>query len=160
MNTILTIIAIICMIIGFFGVFFPIIPGTGLIFIVTFIYALLTNFKDITLTTVIIFAILTSFSFVFDYLASIITTKKVGASTKGIIGMCLGAIIGFFLFNIIGLIIGQFIGAIIGELLSNNKFKKSVNIGLATFIGYLLGIVFDSIIASIIIFVFIIKVLI
>ena len=159
METILFIIALVIMFIGFVGTFLPAIPGTGLIFITALLYAIITGFSEITVNTIIILGVLAAISMAMQYTASLITTKKVGASKYGLIGALLGGIIGFIILNVIGLLLGQFIGAILGELFRKTEVKKSLKVGFATFAGYILGVVVESTIAVIMILVFIIRII-
>lgn len=158
MELALTIIALLIMGIGFIGTFLPAIPGTGLIFVTALVYGIITKFSDITVSVIIILGILTAISMFLQYTASIITTKKVGASKYGLIGAIVGGIVGFMSLNIIGLLLGQFAGAVLGELLRKTEFKKSFKVGLATFIGYILGVVAESTIAITMIVIFILKI--
>ncbi len=159
MNILFIIIAVAVMIIGFIGTFVPAIPGTVLVFASALVYGIITKFNDITVTMINIFGILTLAAVILDYAASLITTKKVGASRYGIIGAVVGGIIGFIVFNIFGLIIGQSVGAVVGELLRNRDLDSSIKIGFATFVGYILGVVANSTISLIIIVSFLLKVI-
>lgn len=158
MEIVLAIIALLIMFIGFVGTFLPAIPGTGLIFVTALLYAFITKFSEITVNVILILGILTAISMFLQYTASLITTKKVGASRYGLIGALIGGIVGFMTLNIIGLLLGQFLGAILGELLTKTELKQSFRIGLATFIGYILGVVAESTIAIIMILIFILKI--
>jgi len=103
---------------------------------------------------------LTIVSMALNFGASLITTKKLGASKVGMLGALIGGIIGLVTLNIIGLIIGQFLGAIVGELLVRKRLGHSFKIGISTLVGYLLGVVANSTIALIMIFIFVLKVII
>ncbi|MGF7056727.1 DUF456 domain-containing protein [Brassicibacter mesophilus] len=155
----LEVVTVVVMIIGFIGTFIPAIPGTGLVFVSALVYGIITKFNDITVTMTIVFGVLTVVAIILDYSASLITTKKVGASRYGVMGAIIGGIIGFIIFNIIGLIIGQSAGAIVGELLRSRDLGASIKVGFATFIGYLLGVVANSTISLIIIISFLLKVI-
>lgn len=155
----LEVVTVVVMIIGFIGTFIPAIPGTGLVFVSALVYGIITKFNDITVTMTIIFGVLTVVAIILDYSASLIITKKVGASRYGVMGAIIGGIIGFIIFNIIGLIFGQSAGAIVGELLRSRDLGASIKVGFATFIGYLLGVVANSTISLIIIISFLLKVI-
>lgn len=159
MEIVLMVVSLIIMIIGFIGVFLPAIPGTSLIFLTALIYGIITKFSEITVTVIILMGILALASIFLDYTASLLTTKKVGATKFGLVGAVVGGIIGFMVFNLIGFLIGQFLGAIIGELIGKNDAKKSLKIGVATFIGYLLGVVVNSTIAATMIVIFVLKII-
>lgn len=156
----LVVISLGIMFVGFIGTFLPAIPGAGLIFITGLVYAIITGFENISVITIVILGILAIATIILDNVTSLITTKKVGASKYGIMGALLGGVIGFLSFSFIGLILGQFIGAIVGELLIKKQFKDSLKVGIATFIGYLIGVVLNSTIAMIMIVIFIFAVII
>lgn len=158
LDLLLSIGILIIMIIGLIGTVMPAVPGNGLIFIAALVYAVVTKFEVISIGTVIIFLGLTIASFFIDYGASIITTKKVGASKQAIfLGTAMG-IAGFFVFGILGFIVGQFLGAFIGELLYRQGVKKSLLVGISTFFGYIIGIVISSTIGLIMIATYVVKV--
>jgi uncharacterized protein len=89
-----------------------------------------------------------------DYLASILTAKKYGASKYGIIGSIVLGIIGLIIFSVPGLIIGQLAGVILGELYFGKEMRIAFKSGIAVFIGYLLGNTAKIVLCSIIVAVF------
>lgn len=146
-------------IIGVLGIFIPGLPGTGLVFIGTLVYAWGTGFQVIGWGTLIIFLLLTLLAMGVDYLAGILTAQKFGASKQGIIGSVIGGIVGLVAFNIPGLILGQLAGVIIGELMFGRKMNESIKSGLGVFIGYLLGSIAKVVLTTLIIIVFYAKII-
>jgi len=151
-------IFLLIMLVGMVGVIIPILPGVPLIFGATFVYALITDFNEITWNVIGIFVILTAVSLVVDWLATTYGVKKMGGSYAGMIGAFLGMIIGLFAGAVFGLVIGAFIGAIIGELLVGKKSDAAVKAGVGSFLGLLAGGLLKFIIGVVMIGVFVWKI--
>lgn len=149
MKDINLIISILLMIAGIAGIFISGLPGTILVFSGIAYYSWTTDFTVLSLTTVIVFAILTLVSMGLDYLSSFISVKRIGISQKGMWGMILGGILGFFIFNVVGLVIGQFLGVVVGELASGKKLFSSIKAGGISILGYFAGIVINIITVAI-----------
>jgi uncharacterized protein YqgC (DUF456 family) len=64
--------------------------------------------------------------------------KRVGASKKAITGSVIGTFAGLF-FGLPGLILGPFIGAVVGELAAQRDIPQAARVGVATWVGLLLG---------------------
>lgn len=138
----IAIYAVICsllMLVGFIGVFAPILPGIPLAWLGLFIYAIGTGFERISVTTIIVFAAITALILLLDFLAPILGAKKFQASKYGVLGAFLGLIVGVFVFGVWGIIIGPFLGAFLLEWLSKRKAKGALKAAFGTFIGYIVG---------------------
>ena len=131
--------SLIIMFAGLIGVLIPVLPDVPLIFAGTFLYAIFTHFVTISWNIIIIFILLTGFTFLLDWLATLYGIKKMGASRFGMIGAILGMIVGLFSGGLIGLIIGAFFGAFILELLVGRTGKQAFRAGTGVFLGILLG---------------------
>jgi len=156
-ETVLFIICLILIAIGYIGIFVPVLPGVVLIFISTLIYGIFSGFERITVGTLVLFAGLTIITIIAEYAASAMGVKKFGASKYGIYGTLIGGILGLLVASLPGLIIGQLIGVIGGELFFGKELKASLRAGFGVFVGYLLGTAIKLIAATIITFIFIIK---
>ena len=75
-----------------------------------------------------------------DFVASALGAKRVGASKWAIWGSFIGSIVGIF-FGLPGLIIGPFLGAFAGELIAQSNMPRAAHVGLATWLGLLIGTV-------------------
>lgn len=158
MNILFLILSTILILIGMVGIFVPVLPGTGLVFAGTLLYAWITDFEVISIGYLILFGVLAALAWGVDYLASILTAKKYGASKIGIIASIVLGIIGLVVFSVPGLIIGQLAGIILGELYFGKEMKAAIKSGMAVFIGYLLGNTAKIILCSVIAVIFYIKV--
>ena len=127
----------ICMIIGIFGSFIPVLPGpstswTGLL-LLYFTKAVPMNYwiLGITLLITVIISVL-------DYVIPAKGTKKFGGSSYGIWGTNIGLIVGILAPIPFGFIIGPFVGAFLGELLYDSKnHKRALKAATGSLIGFL-----------------------
>lgn len=159
LNLLFLIISSAVMLTGLAGVFLPVLPGVPLVFAGTLIYAWSTHFQVITAGNLVFFAILTAAASGVEYIGSIITAKKYGASKYGLLGGLLGSVLGLVLLGIPGMIAGQLAGVITGELYFGKQMKESFASGFAMFVGYVLGSTVKIFFAGLIVIVFYIKVI-
>lgn len=137
---ILFIIVIILFIIGLAGIVLPVIPSLPVIWIGILLYAIITNFNDISVMTVVVTGLLMFIGTVLDIVAGVFGARMYGASWVGVFGACIGSVIGVIIFNIIGLIIGSFVGAFIGEFVRYKKTHPALKAGVGTIFGFIFGV--------------------
>jgi hypothetical protein len=126
------------MALGLAGVILPILPGTVLIFGAILLGAWIDDFAKISGWTVAVAAVLTVISLICDYLAAALGARRVGASRQAVIGAVLGTLLGIFS-GLWGLIFMPLVGAAIGEYLVLRDLQRAGQVGLATWVGLLLG---------------------
>lgn len=138
MDIFLIILAGIFIVISIIGSIVPGLPGPP-IGMIGVILLHITDKVDISLTTLIVCAVLTILVSILDYYLPIYSTKKFGGSKFAVRGSIIGMVVGF-LFTPIGVILGTFLGAVIGELLNGSDMVNSLKIGSVTFFGTILGL--------------------
>ena len=138
MDIFLIILAGIFIVISIIGSIVPGLPGPP-IGMIGVILLHITDKVDISLTTLIVCAVLTILVSILDYYLPIYSTKKFGGSKYAVRGSIIGMVLGF-LFTPIGVILGTFLGAVIGELLNGSDMVNSLKIGSVTFLGTILGL--------------------
>lgn len=138
MDIFLIILAGIFIFISIIGSIVPGLPGPP-IGMIGVILLHITDKVDISLTTLIVCAVLTILVSILDYYLPIYSTKKIGGSKYAVRGSIIGMVVGF-LFTPIGVILGTFLGAVIGELLNGSDMVNSLKIGSVTFLGTILGL--------------------
>lgn len=124
--------------VGLAGIILPVLPGTVLIFAGILLGAWIDEFSRISTWTVAIAALLTVVSLVADYLAAALGAKRAGASRQAVAGAVLGTLLGIFS-GLWGLIFMPLVGAAVGEYLALRNLQRAGQVGLATWIGLLLG---------------------
>jgi len=136
----LWVLSILLIIVGAVGVVMPALPGTVFVFAGIALAAWIDSFEVISKTTVAIVGVLAILAWITDYLSGLVGAKRVGASREAIIGGLIGTIAGIF-FGFVGLVFFPLIGAAIGEYLAISDLRRAGNVGLATWLGMLVGVV-------------------
>ena len=134
MDLLLVVIGFVCVILGVFGSFLPVVPGPGLswlgILLLYFTDSIPMNYYILGLTLVIIS--------ILDYVIPAQGTKRFGGSSYGVWGTNIGLVVGILAPIPFGFIIGPFAGAFVGELLYNSKDpSRAFKAATGSFIGFL-----------------------
>ena len=131
-------LALLVMLCGLVGSVLPGLPGSPLILLAAIAHRLYFGAASANNWVLAGLVVLTLLSFAFDYLASMVGAKKLGATWRGILGAVVGGLIGMF-FSFPGIILGPFIGALLLEMTGGRKFKPAAQAGLGAVIGLLAG---------------------
>lgn len=122
--------------IGFFGTFLPLVPGSMLIWLGIFIDKMWMGDESISWGLFSILTALAILTQLLDWALTFWGVRKFGGSWRGGLGAILGLIIGPFIFMpFIGIIVGPIVGAILGELLGGWNMRRASKAGLGTIIG-------------------------
>lgn len=124
--------------VGLAGAVLPVLPGVPLVFAGLWLAAWIDGYMRVGTVTLIVLGVLTVVALVLDFIASALGAKRVGASPQAITGAVLGSVIGLF-FGLPGLVLGPFLGAVAGELSARGGVNRATTVGIATWIGLLLG---------------------
>ncbi|MES2851333.1 MAG: DUF456 domain-containing protein, partial [Bacteroidota bacterium] len=137
MDVLLLVLGFMCVILGIFGSFLPVLPGPSISWVglalLYFTNAVPANYwiLGIALLVTVIISVL-------DYVIPAKGTKRFGGSSYGVWGTNLGLIIGILAPIPFGFIIGPFVGALIGELIYDFKdHNRALKAAAGSFIGFL-----------------------
>ena len=125
---------------GIAGTVLPALPGTLFVLAGILLGAWLDDFNRVKPWVLAIIAVLAVIAWVSDYVATVMGAKKAGASTLALVGAALGTVVGIFM-GLIGVLFMPFVGAVIGELIAQRDAKRAARVGLATWLGLLVGTV-------------------
>jgi len=125
--------------VGLAGTLLPGLPGTPLVFGGLLLAAWADGFQHVGVGTVVILAVVTALAFCVDFISSSLGARGAGASREAVVGAALGTLVGIF-FGFAGIILGPFIGAVVGEYLARRNLGQAGRVGVATWIGFILGI--------------------
>jgi uncharacterized protein len=132
--------AVLLIVIGVAGTVLPALPGTLLVLGGIVLGAWLDDFTRVKPWVVAIIAVLALLAWATDYVATVMGAKKAGASKWAIIGAALGTVAGIFM-GLVGVLFMPFVGAVIGEYIAQKNAKQAAKVGLATWLGLLIGTV-------------------
>jgi len=141
------VISIILMIVGFFGVLIPFLPGLPLAYFGVLLLAFVTGFNLISPWILVILGALALLSILVDYLSGIIGARYGKASLWGMIGAITGLIVGLLVFGPLGLILGPAVGVLVFELIAKRDHRQAARAAQSTLISSLLGMAINAILA-------------
>ena len=137
-DVLLYLLAALLVVAGLAGSILPALPGLPLVFAGLFLAAWTGDFQQVGWITLTILGALTLFAMVVDLLASLLGTRRVGASKLAVLGAAIGTLVGL-LFGILGLLVGPFAGALIGELLAGRDMDQATRAGMGSWLGFVIG---------------------
>jgi uncharacterized protein len=123
---------------GVAGVVVPGLPGIPLVFAGLVLGAWIDDFAYVGRNTLLVIGLLALCGAVVEIAASALGAKRVGAHRRAVVGAALGALVGLF-FALPGIVLGPFVGAVIGEFSVRGSLARAGRVGVATWLGMLLG---------------------
>jgi len=140
MNTALWIVAVLMVVVGIVGTVLPALPGVALVFAGILLAAWIDGFAVISGWTVGALAVLTLLGLVIDYVAQMMSAQRAGATALGIAGAAVGTVVGIFT-GLVGLLFMPLVGAAVGEFIAHRDALRAGKVGVATWVGLLVGAV-------------------
>ena len=140
MNTALWIVAVLMIVVGVAGTVLPALPGVVFVFGGIALAAWIDGFTLISGWTLALLAVLAAIGFAVDFVAQLLTAQRAGATPLGIAGAAVGTVAGVFA-GLVGLLFLPLVGAAIGEFISHRDALRAGRVGVATWVGLLVGAV-------------------
>lgn len=140
MATLLWVLAVALILVGIAGTVLPALPGVVFVFGGIVLAAWIDDFARISGWTVGVLAVLAAIGFVVDYVAGALSAQRAGATKLGLLGAALGTVAGVVT-GLWGLVFMPLAGAAIGEFIAHRDALRAGRVGVATWIGLLVGAV-------------------
>lgn len=138
MNELLWIISVLLIVAGVAGTVLPLLPGTALVLAGMLLGAWIDGFERVGGVTVGVLVALAVVSWVLEYVAGLMGAKRAGASKQALIGAALGTVAGL-LMGLVGVLFMPLVGAAVGEYLARRDEQRAMRVGVATWLGILVG---------------------
>lgn len=138
MSILLWVAGVALVLVGLAGIILPALPGHVLILAGLVLAAWADGFTRVGVWTLVIIALIAAGSYLVDFAGAALGAKKLGASSRAMVGAGLGTIAGLF-FGLPGIILGPFVGAVIGELTVKQDLRQAGKAGVAAWIGFAIG---------------------
>lgn len=126
------------MLAGLAGTVLPALPGIPLIFGGVLLAAWIEDFHRIGGWTIGVLAVLAVIGIAIDYVAAAASARRAGASRQGVIGAAVGTVAGIFT-GLWGLVFMPLVGAAIGEFIAQRDALRAGKVGIAAWLGLLVG---------------------
>ncbi|MFM1991000.1 MAG: hypothetical protein RJA99_3957 [Pseudomonadota bacterium] len=154
MVTLLWILVVVLIVAGLAGTVLPALPGTALAFAGILLGAWIDGFARVSGLTVMVCGLLMLVAWGADYASAMLGAKKAGASRLAVIGAAIGTVLGIFT-GFVGLLFMPLAGAAIGEYLADRDAARAAHVGIATWVGLLVGTVLKVVITFVMIGLFV-----
>ena len=143
---------------GLAGIVLPALPGTILVLAGIVLGAWIDDFQRVGYVTVAVVAVLAVLSWLLEYAAALMGAKRAGASRQAVVGAALGTVAGIFL-GFVGVLFMPLVGAAVGEWFARRDEVRAVRVGVATWLGLLVGMVGKVVLAFVMVGIFVVALL-
>ncbi|MGC4079903.1 MAG: DUF456 domain-containing protein [Rubrivivax sp.] len=133
-------LVVLLMLVGVAGTVLPVLPGTALVFAGAWLGAWIDGYERVSVYTVVVLGAMAVLAWALDYVAALMGARRVGASPQALVGAAIGTVAGL-LAGFVGVLFMPFVGAAAGEYLARRDEQRAMQVGLATGLGLLLGMV-------------------
>ena len=151
--TLLWVLCVALIVLGLAGTVMPVLPGTLLVWAGIVLGAWIDDFARVSVTTVVVISVLAVVAWALDYAAGLLGAQKAGASKQALLGAAVGTVVGLFM-GLVGVLFMPLVGAAVGEYLARKDEARAVKVGLATWVGIMLGLLAKVVLAFIMVGVF------
>jgi uncharacterized protein len=138
---------------GLAGTVLPVLPGTVLVWGGIVLGAWIDDFTRVGMSTVVVVSVLAVLAWGLDYVAGLMGAQKAGASKLALLGAAVGTVLGLFM-GLVGVLFMPLVGAAVGEYLARKDQTRAVKVGVATWIGIMLGLIAKVVLAFIMVGIF------
>lgn len=157
--TLLWILCVALILAGLAGTVLPVLPGTLLVWGGVVLGAWIDDFTRVGVTTLVVVTVLAVLAWGLDYVAGLMGAKKVGASKLALLGAAAGTVVGLFM-GLVGVLFMPLVGAAAGEYLARKDQTRAVKVGVATWVGIMVGLIAKVVLAFIMVGIFLASLLI
>jgi uncharacterized protein YqgC (DUF456 family) len=151
--TLLWILCATLILLGLAGTVLPVLPGTVLVWGGILLGAWIDDFTRVGVPTVVVVSVLAVLAWGLDYVAGLMGAKKVGASKLAFLGAAVGTVLGLFM-GLVGVLFMPLIGAAAGEYLARKDQARAIKVGVATWVGIMVGLIAKVVLAFIMVGIF------
>jgi uncharacterized protein YqgC (DUF456 family) len=152
--TLLWVLCVVLMVLGLAGTVLPVLPGTLLVWAGIVLGAWIDDFARISMTTLAVITLLAVLAWALDYAAGWMGAQRAGASKQALVGAAVGTVLGLFM-GFVGVLFMPLVGAALGEYLARKDHGRAAKVGVATWVGIVVGLVAKVVISFIMVGIFI-----
>jgi hypothetical protein len=149
------VLSILLILLGLAGTVLPALPGTALVLAGIVLGAWIDGFERVSVTIVVIIAVLGVLAWVLDYVAGLLGAQRAGASREALVGAALGTVVGLFM-GLVGVLFMPLVGAAVGEYIARRDHGQAARVGAATWIGLMLGLLAKVVLAFMMVGIFVV----
>lgn len=140
---------------GLAGTVLPALPGTALVLAGIVLGAWIDDFAHVGAGMLSVITALAVLAWVLDYVAGLMGAQRAGASREAILGAAAGTVVGLFM-GLIGVFFMPLVGAAAGEYIARRDQRQAVQVGVATWVGIMVGMIAKVVLAFVMIGLFVV----
>ncbi|MDP2261803.1 MAG: DUF456 family protein [Hydrogenophaga sp.] len=153
-TTLFWFLSVALILLGLAGTVLPVLPGTLLVWGGIVLGAWIDGFTRVGTTTIAVISALALLAWALDYVAGLLGASKAGASKQALLGAAVGTVVGLFM-GLVGVLFMPLVGAAIGEYVARRDQRRAVQVGVATWIGIMVGLFAKVVIAFVMVGIFV-----
>lgn len=153
-STLLWILCAALIVAGLAGTVLPVLPGTVLVWAGIVLGAWIDDFQRVGTTTLVVVTVLAALAWVLDYVAGLLGARRAGASRQALLGAAIGTVVGLFM-GVVGVLFMPLVGVALGEYLAQKDQHRAVRVGVATWLGIMLGLLAKVVLAFVMVGLFV-----
>ena len=153
-TTVLWVLSVALIALGLAGTVLPVLPGTVLVWGGIVLGAWIDDFTRVSMAAVLVISTLAMLAWALDYAAGLMGAQRAGASKLALAGAAIGTLAGLFM-GLVGVLFMPLVGAALGEYLSQRDQRQAARVGLATWIGMMLGLLAKVVLAFVMVGIFV-----
>jgi hypothetical protein len=143
---------------GLAGIVLPALPGTVLVLAGIVLGAWIDDFTRVGWVVVTAVTVLAVLAWAMDFVAGLLGARRAGASRQAVIGAALGTVAGIFM-GLVGVLFMPLVGAAIGEYMAQKDHARAMKVGVATWLGLMLGMLAKVVLAFMMVGIYIVALL-
>ncbi len=102
----------------------------------------------------VVVSILAVLAWGLEYVAGLMGAQKAGASKQALLGAAVGTVVGLFM-GLVGVLFMPLVGAAVGEYIARKDQTRAVKVGVATWVGIMVGLIAKVVLAFIMVGIFV-----
>ena len=142
-------------VLGLAGTLLPALPGTAFVLAGIVLGAWIDDFTRVGGWALAVITVMALAAWVLDYGASLVGARRAGASRQAVLGAAIGTVAGLFM-GLVGVLFLPLVGAALGEWLARRDSEAAMRVGIATWLGLMVGLLAKVVLAFMMIGVFLV----
>jgi uncharacterized protein len=152
-TVLLWVLSVALIVVGLAGTVLPVLPGTVLVWGGILLGAWIDDFTRVSIATVAVISVLGLLAWGLDYAAGLLGARRAGASRLALVGAAVGTVVGLFM-GLVGVLFMPLVGAAVGEYLAQKDHARAAKVGMATWVGIMVGLIAKVVLAFIMVGIF------
>jgi uncharacterized protein YqgC (DUF456 family) len=152
-TVLLWVLSVALIVVGLAGTVLPVLPGTVLVWGGIVLGAWIDDFTRVSIATVAVISVLGLLAWGLDYAAGLLGARRAGASRLALLGAAVGTVVGLFM-GLVGVLFMPLVGAAVGEYMAQKDHARAAKVGMATWVGIMVGLIAKVVLAFIMVGIF------